>query len=314
MLFGGDGPADVDAEGARTIIDAFLDAGGTYFDTANVYAGGRSEEVIGEALRGRRQAAVLATKAGAQHGDDPANPRAGLTRTAVLGEIEDSLRRLRTDYIDLWYLHGPDRLTAIDETWSAVESAWRAGKIRAIGISNFPAWAAAEAVLRAPMPVVAAQYQYSLICREIEDDFFDGLSRHGMTLHAWAPLAQGFLTGKYRPGDTPESGRIATAAASHEENWSRRDQAANWSVLEAVQEVAERRGVTPGQVAIAWVLSRPGLAAIVGARTDRQLAESLAAAELTLEEADLALLDEVSRPPRRYPFRVIDGYFDRRIG
>ena len=314
MLFGGEGPADVDADGARRIIDGFLDGGGTYFDTANVYAGGRSEEVIGEALRGRRHTAVLATKAGAQCGDDPANPRAGLTRTAVLGEIDDSLRRLQTDYIDLWYLHGPDRLTAIDETWSAVETAWRAGKIRAVGISNFPAWAAAEAVLRAPMPVVAAQYQYSLICREIEDDFLDGLGRHHIALHAWAPLAQGFLTGKYRPGSMPESGRIATAAESHEENWSRRDRTENWSVLEAVEEVAGRRGATPGQVAIAWVLSRPGHLAIVGARTDRQLEDSLGAADLTLEDVDLALLDEVSRPPRRYPFRVIDSYFDRRVG
>ena len=314
MLFGGDGPADVDAEGARRIIDAFLDGGGTYFDTANVYAAGRSEEVLGNALRGRRHRTVLATKAGAQHGDDPAHPRAGLTRNAVLCEIDDSLRRLQTDYIDLWYLHGPDRLTAIDETWSAVESAWQAGKIRAVGLSNFPAWAAAEAVLRAPMPLVAAQYQYSLICREIEDDFLDGLRRHDIALHAWAPLAQGFLTGKYRPGGMPDSGRIATAADSHEENWNRRDKTANWSILEAVEQVAERHGAAPGQVAISWVLRRASHLAIVGARTDRQLAESLGAADLTLEDADLALLDEVSRPSRRYPFRVIDNYFDRRVG
>lgn len=315
MLFGGEGPADVDTDGAQRIIDAFLDAGGTYFDSANVYAGGRSEEVLGAALRGRRHSIVLATKAGAQRGDHPSNPRTGLTRTAVLTEIENSLRRLDTDYIDLWYLHGPDRLTAIEETWSAVEAAWRAGKIRAVGLSNFPAWAAAEAVLRAPMPVVAAQYQLSLICREIEDDYFDGLRRHGMVLHAWAPLAQGFLTGKYRPGDLPDAGRIATAAESHEEHWSRRNRESNWKILEAVQAVADRRDATPGQVAIAWTLHRPvQTVAVVGARTDTQLADSLGAADLILEDEDLALLDEVSRPPRRYPFRVIDNYFDRRVG
>ena len=315
MLFGGDGPADVDADGARRIIDAFLDGGGTYFDTANVYAGGRSEEVLGATLRGRRDSIVLATKAGAQRGDDPLHPRAGLTRTAVLAEIDDSLRRLGTDYIDLWYLHGPDRLTAIEETWTAVEAAWRAGKIRAVGLSNFPAWVAAEATLKAPMPVVAAQYQYSLICREIEDDYFDGLRRHGMVLHAWAPLAQGFLTGKYRPGGSPDAGRIATAAESHEEHWSRRDRESNWTILEAVQAIADRRDATPGQVAIAWTLHRPVQAvAVIGARTDSQLAESLGAADLMLGDEDLALLEEVSRPPRRYPFRVIDNYFDRRVG
>ncbi len=314
MLFGGEGTADVDADGAQRIIDAFLDGGGTYFDTANVYAGGRSEEVLGAALRGRRGSVVLATKAGAQRGDHPSNPRTGLTRTAVLTEIEASLRRLNTDYIDLWYLHGPDRLTAIEETWSAVEAAWRAGKIRAVGLSNFPAWAAAEAILRAPMRVVAAQYQLSLICREIEDDYFDGLRRHRMVLHAWAPLAQGFLTGKYRPGEAPDAGRIATAAESHEEHWSRRDRESNWKILEAVQAVADRRDATPGQVAIAWTLHRPVQSvAVIGARTEAQLADSLGAADLVLEEDNLALLDTVSRPPRRYPFRVIDNYFDRQV-
>lgn len=315
MLFGGDGPADVDAETARRMIDGFVEAGGTYFDTANVYAGGRSEEIIGAALRGRRDSVVLASKGGAQLGDRPADPRAGLTRTAVMAAIEGSLRRLGTDHIDLWYVHGPDRLTPIEETWSAVEAAWRAGKIRAVGISNLPAWAAAEAVLRAPMPVVAAQYQYSLVCRDIEDDFVDGLQRHGIALHAWAPLGQGFLTGKYVPGRAPGEGRIATAAESHEEHWSRRDTERNWAMLDVLRDVAARHGATPGQVAIAWVLSRPALAAaVVGARTEQQLTESLYAADLLLEDPDLALLDEASRPPRRYPFRVIDAYFDRRPG
>lgn len=315
MLFGGEGPADVDEDGARRIIDMFLDGGGTYFDTANVYAKGRSEEIVGAALRGRRESVVLATKAGAQLGDRPADPRAGLTRTAVLAAIDDSLRRLDTDYIDLWYLHGPDRLTSIEETWSAVETAWRAGKIRAVGISNFPAWQAAEAVLRAPMPVAAAQYQYSLVCRDIDDDLIDGLGRHGIAIHAWAPLGQGFLTGKYRQGKRPGEGRIATAANSHEEHWSRRDTERNWGMLAALQEVAAGRGLTPGQVAIAWTLSRPGLAAaVIGARTEQQLSESLHAADLVLDESDLARLDEASRLPRRYPFRVIDSYFDRRLG
>lgn len=314
MLFGGDGPAAVDAAGSERIIDTFLDAGGTYFDTANLYAGGRSEEVLGMALKGRRHEVVLATKGGAQRGDRPTDPRAGLTRTAVLAEIEQSLQRLQTDYIDVWYLHGPDRLTAIEETWSAVETAWRAGKIRAVGLSNFPAWAAAEAVLRAPMPVVAAQYQYSLVCREIEDDFFDGFRRHGIALHCWAPLGQGFLTGKYRPGDQPDAGRIATAAEAHEEHWTRRNTDANWSIVSALHAAAERRGATPAQTALAWTLARPTVAAaVVGARTVEQLADSLGATEVTLQAMDLDQLDAVSRPPRRYPFRVIDNYFDRRV-
>ncbi len=315
MLFGGDRPATVDAAGSERIIDTFLDAGGTYLDTANRYAGGRSEEVLGAALRGRRQSVVLASKGGAQLVDRPLDPGAGLTRTAVLTEIESSLRRLETDYIDLWYLHGPDRLTAIEETWSAVETAWRAGKIRAVGLSNFPAWSAAEAVLRAPMPVVAAQYQYSLVCRDIEDDFFDGFRRHGIAMHCWGPLGQGFLTGKYRPGDQPGEGRIETAADADEEHWTRRNTDANWSILSALRTIADRHDATPAQIALAWTLARPAVAVtVVGARTAAQLEESLGATEVTLEAAELAELDAVSRPPKRYPYRVIDRYFDRRVG
>ncbi|NNG03994.1 MAG: aldo/keto reductase [Inquilinus sp.] len=315
MLFGGTGSAEVDAKGAHRIVDAFIDGGGTYFDSANVYTDGQAEEILGAALKGRRDAHVVATKGGAQLGGQPRHPRAGLTRTAVLSSIDDSLRRLGTDYIDIWYLHGPDRLTPIEETWAAVDIAVRAGKIRAVGFSNLPAWAAAEAVACAPVPVAAAQYQYSLVCRDIEDDFLDGLQRHGIALHAWGPLGQGFLTGKYRPNEKPAEGRIAGAAESHEEHWSRRDNDRNWATLAATREVAERRGATPGQVAVAWVLSRPALAAgVVGARTERQLAETLGALSTHLEKADLELLDEASKPPRRYPFRVVDAYFDRRPG
>ena len=195
-----------------------------------------------------------------------------------------------------------------------MDHAWRAGKIRALGVSNLPAFAAAEAIRGAPMPVAAAQYQYSLVCRDIEDDLVDGLQRHHAALVAWAPLGQGFLTGKYDRGAKPSEGRIATAARRDEEHWSRRDTERNWAVLAALREVAGRRGATPGQAAIAWTLSRPALvAAVVGARTEQQLADSLHATELVLDDADLALLDKASRPERRYPFRVNDIYFDRRL-
>ena len=315
MLFGGSHARDADADTSRRMIDRFLDAGGTYFDTANVYAAGRSEEVLGAALATRRDRVVIATKGGAQLGGEPRHPQAGLTRTAVLSAIEASLRRLQTDYIDLWYVHGPDRLTGIEETWAAVDMAMQSGKIRAVGFSNFPAWQAAEAVAAAPFPLAAAQYQYSLVARDIEADFVDGFARHGIALHPWGALGQGFLSGKYRSGDPPTEGRLGLAETSHEEHWSRRDTQRNWETLAAVETVAERHGATLSQVAYAWVLAQPTVgAAIIGVRRPDQLEDNLGAAVLTLDADDLARLDVASRPPPTYPHRMLSVYFDRRTG
>ena len=314
MLFGGSHARDADADTSQRMIDRFLDAGGTYFDTANVYAGGRSEEVLGTALAARRDRVVIATKAGAQLGGEPRHPHAGLTRTAVLAAIEASLRRLQTDYIDLWYVHGPDRLTPIEETWAAVEMALQAGKVRAVGFSNLPAWQAAEAVAAAPFPLVAAQYQYSLVARDIEADFVDGFRRHSIALHPWGALGQGFLSGKYRSGDPPTDGRLGLAETSHEEHWSRRDTERNWGILAAVEAVAERHGATPSQVALAWALAQPTVgAAIIGVRRPEQLEDNLAAAALVLAADDLAQLDAASSLPPTYPHRMLSVYFDRRV-
>ncbi len=314
MLFGGSHARDADAQTSRRMIDRFLDAGGTYFDTANVYAGGRSEEVLGEALAARRDQVVIATKGGAQHGGDPRHPHAGLTRTAVLAAIEASLRRLQTDYIDLWYVHGPDRLTPIEETWAAVDTAVRAGKVRAVGFSNFPAWQAAEAVAAAPFPLVASQYQYSLVARDIEAELVDGFRRHDIAMHAWGALGQGFLSGKYRAGDPPTEGRIGLAETIHEEHWSHRNTERNWQILAAVEAVAARHGAKPSQVAYAWALAQPTIgAAILGVRQPEQLEDNLGAADLNLKAEDLARLDAASRLPPGYPQRVVSAYFDRRV-
>ena len=314
MLFGGAHARDADAQTSRRMIDRFRDAGGTYFDTANVYAGGRSEEVLGSALAAHRDQVVIATKGGAQLGGEPRHPHAGLTRTAVQSAIEASLQRLQTDYIDLWYVHGPDRLTPIEETWAAVDRALQAGKVRAVGFSNFPAWQAAEAVAAAPFPLVAAQYQYSLVARDIEADFLDGFRRHDIALHPWGALGQGFLSGKYRSGDPPTDGRLGLAETSHEEHWSRRDTERNWGILAAVEAVAGRHGATPSQVALAWTLAQPTVAAaIIGVRRPEQLEDNLAAAALALNADDLAQLDAASRPPPTYPHRMLSVYFDRRV-
>lgn len=314
MLFNGETEISLHRATCMSIIDAFLDAGGNYLDTADAYGDGASEQVLGEALNGRRDSVVIATKAGARFGGDPWNPRAGLSRHAVRSAIEGSLRNLKTDYIDLWYIHGPDRLTPIDETIRGIEDALRDGKIRAVGFSNLPPWQAAEFVLKAPFAVSAAQYQYSLVCREIEEDYFDAFARHNLVLHAWGPLGQGFLTGRYSRDAMPEDGRVTMAGEDYEEHVSRRATRQNWQLIDAMREMAKARNVPMARLAIAWVLARPiETVTIAGPKSTSQLNDLAPATDLQLSEDEIATLDRLSAPPVGYPQRVIDVYFDRAL-
>ena len=314
MLFNGETDLSLDRATSMSIVDAFLDAGGNYLDTADAYGHGASESLLGEALNGRRSSVVIATKAGARYGGDPWNPRAGLSRHAVRSAIEGSLRNLKTDYIDLWYIHGPDRLTPIDETIRGIEDALRDGKIRAVGFSNLSPWQAAEFVLKAPFAVSAAQYQYSLVCREIEEDFFEAFARHNLLLHAWGPLGQGFLAGRYSRGAMPEDGRVTMAGEDIEEHVSRRTTEQNWRLVDALREMAEARDVPMGQLAIAWICSRPvDTVTIAGPKSAAQVHDLAPASDLRLSEDEVATLDRLSAPPVGYPQRVIDVYFDRAL-
>ena len=258
MVFGEEGPRGTATDEAIAMIQRYIDAGGNHIDTANVYAGGRSEEIVGEALKGQRDEVVLATKVNFPQGEG-VNER-GLSRHHIIKAVEASLRRMQTDYIDLYYMHCWDPVTPIEESLRAFDDLVGAGKVRYIGVSNFKAWQLMKALdisdVNGWSRFVAAQYQYSLIKRDIEYEFSDLCLSEGVGLTPWGPLGGGFLSGKYKRGDRPteaEAGRIATTADDTEESWARRNLAKNWDIIEAVGEIAEARGATYAQIALAWL-------------------------------------------------------------
>lgn len=316
MLFGEDSPRSTGPEEARRIVDAFLEAGGTHIDTADVYAGGRSEEILGEVLRGRREQVVLATKV--RFATGPGHNDAGLSRRHVRLGVEASLRRLGTDWLDLLYLHTWDPLTPIEETLAACDDLVRQGTVHYLGVSNFAAWQMVQALGLADTAgwarFVAAQYQYHLLTRDVEWEVLPACLDQGVGLVPWSPLAGGWLTGKYRRGGRPTEGRVATQPDHDEEAWVRRDREHTWEVLEALEGVAAGAGVTPSQAALAWLASRPGVDSIVlGPRTVEQLEEGLGAAGLDLGEDALAALEAASAVPAPYPQRFLEGYGRREL-
>ena len=314
MIFGEEGPRSTDEATATRMIHQFLDAGGNFVDTADVYAGGRSEEIVGQALKGRRDRVVLATKVRFRTGKDPND--VGLSRRHVIAGCEASLRRLGTDYVDLLYAHIWDPLTPIEETLRTFDDLVTAGKVRYVGVSNFKAWEVMKAMAVSDAHgwarFVGAQYQYSLVVRDVEREFVSLFEAEGLGLVPWGPLGGGFLSGKYRPGERPTEGRIATTPDHAEEAWQRRATERNWAILEAVGQVAEARGKTYPQVALAWLRAQPTVVApIIGARTPEQLADNLGAVgwELTAEELDR--LDAASTIEEGYPYRMIREYGTR---
>jgi aryl-alcohol dehydrogenase-like predicted oxidoreductase len=316
MVFGEDGPRAASPGDARKMVDRFLDAGGNHIDTADVYADGRSEEIVGEAIKGRREAVVLATKIRFSTGPGPNDE--GLSRHHIMSGVEASLRRLDTDVIDLLYMHCWDPLTPLEESLQAFDDLVAAGKVRYVGVSNFMAWQLMKALgiseREGYQRFVAAQYQYSLITRDIEPEFFDLFGSEEVSLVPWSPLAGGFLSGKYRRGRRPaaDEGRLGSQPDSDEEAWVKRQDDRSWKIADAVHAVAAARGVSPAEVALAWVLARPTVAsAIVGVRTMEQLESNLSAAGLHLEPEEMQALDSASALPQSYPRRFIDSYGQR---
>lgn len=314
MIFGEKSQRSTAPDEAERMIHRYLDAGGNHLDTANVYAGGRSEEIVGGAIQDRRHGIVLATKVRFSTG--PGRNDQGLSRHHILESVEASLKRLQTDYIDVLYMHGWDPLTPIDVSLRTFDDLVTSGKVRTIGVSNFKAWQVMKALAlsdaRGWHRFVAAQYQYSLVTRDIEDEFEDLCRSEGLGLTPWGPLGGGFLTGKYRRDHRPEraeEGRIATTGDETEESWSRRNTAQNWRILDAVSEIARVRGASHSQVALAWLRSKHAVASvIIGVRTMEQLEDNLAAAALDLTSEECARLDQVSIPPERYPYGMLDRY------
>ncbi len=313
MIFGEQsGRATPEAE-ALKMIDAYLDAGGNHLDTANVYAEGRSEEIVGKALKGRRHETLIATKARFPMGNNP--NAVGLSRLNLINSVDHSLRRLQTDYIDLFYVHCWDPITPLEETLRALEDLVRNGKVRYLGISNFKAWQVMKAQGLCDQFMlnrfIAGQYQYSLVKRDVEYEFFDLFESEGMGLLPWGPLGGGFLTGKYRRGAKGQ-GRITNTPDHTEESWQRRDKEKNWLILEAVEDIARTHDTSVTAVALAWVLSKavvPSL--IIGARTMDQLKDNLKASDLSLKPEEIATLDELSQLSELYPYRMIEAYGQR---
>ena len=313
MVFGEASGRGTPPEEAVRIINAFVEAGGNHFDLANVYAGGRSEEIVGEALKGRRADAILATKVRWPMGAGPNH--AGLSRRHICDAVEASLKRLHTDVIDVFYMHGWDALTPLEESLRTFDDLLAAGKVRYIGVSNFAAWQVMKGLglsdKRGWAKFIAAQYQYSLVVRDIEEEITPLCLSEGVSLVPWGPLGGGFLSGKYRPDHRPtgaDEGRIATTPEAWEESWENRATDRNWRVLKAVQDVVARHpGATSAQVALAWLLAQPAVASVVaGARTLAQFEANIRAAALELSPEDLRTLEQASAVPKAYPARSVN--------
>lgn len=319
MIFGEDTPRATLPEEAERIIRHFLGVGGNHIDTANVYAGGRSEEIIGKALKGYpRDQVVLATKVRGKIGEGP-NDR-GLSRYHMMNSVEASLQRLQTDVIDLLYVHMWDPITPLEETLRTLDDLVRTGKVRYIGVSNFKAWQIMKALAVSDshswVRFVAAQLQYSLVVRDIEREFSDLCLNEGLGITPWGPLGGSFLTGKYHPDHRPTSaseGRLGWSPLEHEEAWDRRATERNWRTLETVDEIVKAHpGATYSRVALAWLLSRPAVSSVIfGARTMDQLEDNLGTTELQLTEDEMARLNQISAPEEGYPYRMIRLYSPR---
>jgi aryl-alcohol dehydrogenase-like predicted oxidoreductase len=305
MTFGGQGAfskvGSTDVAGARRQVDMCLDAGINLFDTANIYSDGESEQILGEAISGRRDDLLLATKVRMPAGDDPNDT--GLSRYHIIRQCEESLRRLRTDYIDLYQVHEWDGLTPLEETLEALDTLVRSGKVRYVGSSNYSGWQLMKALGISErlglQRFVSQQIHYTLQAREAEYELVPLAIDQECSILVWSPLAGGLLSGKYRRDQDAAEGR-------HVEGWDEPpvyDTDKLYDTVEVLVEIADGRGVSAAQVALSWLLGRPGVASvIVGARTDEQLADNLEAAELGLSEEERRRLDEVSAPPLIYPF------------
>jgi aryl-alcohol dehydrogenase-like predicted oxidoreductase len=297
---------DTDAQEATNQLVAFVDAGGTLVDTADVYADGESERVLGVLIGDvvSRDDVIIATKAVARRSAGPFG--GGASRAALLAALDGSLRRLDVDHIDLWQLHAWDVNVPIEETLAAVDAAQASGKVRYVGVSNYTGWqlgtaATWQRAVPGRTPLVSTQVEYSLLERGIEREVAPAAGHHGIGLLPWAPLGRGVLTGKYR-GATPADSRGASQHFAPYVEQHRTERAAR--IVEAVVTAADGLGTSPLAVALAWVRDRPGVVApVVGARDTAQLTGSLAAEDLTLPPAIRAALDDVSDIELGYPER-----------
>jgi aryl-alcohol dehydrogenase-like predicted oxidoreductase len=311
MTFGTDWGWGSDPDESRRVLDTYLDRGGNFVDTANIYTAGSSERLLGEFLSDRRERVVLATKyTGATREGDPNS--GGNHRKSMVRAVEDSLRRLRTDYVDLLYLHVWDGTTPVEEVLRGLDDLVRAGKVVYAGISDTPAWQISRmqtiADLRGWTPLVALQIEYSLIERTVERELIPMAQELGLGVIPWSPLGSGVLTGKYSRAD------LAAESQPAEPRGTRKDVALaagslterTLGIAEVVTKVAAELGVTPARAAIAWTLRNPAVTApILGARTLAQLEDNLGALDVVFDDSQLAALEEASAIELGFPHEMI---------
>jgi aryl-alcohol dehydrogenase-like predicted oxidoreductase len=305
MTLGGKGRfaamGNVGVEEARRLTGISIDHGVTLFDTADIYSEGLAEEVLGAALKERRNQVLIATKAFARMGPGP--NELGLSRQHLMEACEASLRRLGTDYIDLYQAHGMDCLTPMEETLRAFDDLIRQGKVRYIGCSNFSAWQTMKAVVVSDRlglaRYVSQQICYSLLARDAEYELIPMGLDQGVGVMAWSPLCFGLLSGKIRRDAPPAAGsRLSVLGPPFAVDWERL-----YRIVEVMIAIAAERGVTPAQVALNWVGCKPGVdTVIIGARNEEQLRDNLAAATWEFTNEEVARLDEVSAIPEPYPY------------
>lgn len=306
FTFGGTGPfAMVGQQGvaeARRLVDLCIDAGVNLFDTANMYSTGLAEEILGEVLEGRRDDVLITSKARMRIGTGPNDE--GVSRYHLIRECERSLKRLRTDHIDIYYMHEWDGLTPVEEKLAALDTLVQQGKVRYIGCSNYSGWHIMKSLAvsdrdRRPR-FVTQQIHYTLEAREAEYELLPISVDQGLGVLVWSPLAAGLLSGKHRRGvATPEGSRQFAG-------WTEppiRDVEKLWNIVDVLVSIGDSRGVSAAQVALVWLLTRPGVSSLVfGGRTEAQFRDNFAAVSLKLTAEEIARLTEVSTIPLIYPY------------
>lgn len=290
---------------ARRIFDTYASAGGNFIDTANGYQDGQSEQFVGDLLTGRRDEFVLSTKFAVKTNANSGILVTGNSRQAMVASVEASLKRLKTDRIDLYWVHVDDGVTPMEEIMRGFDDLVRAGKILYAGLSNFPAWRVARAATiaewRGVVPIAGIQVEHSLVQRATEQDLISAAKALGLGVVAYSPLGGGVLTGKYRTQNTENRRDEAWGGAGFQpENTPQRS-----AIIDTLMAISNEAQVTPGEIAIAWVAAKGSLP-IIGPRTLVQLESNLAAANVALSLEQIARLDEVSAVPRGYPYTVLD--------
>src|SRR5256885_5537011 len=305
-VIGGLPQADVDA-----LVHRAIDGGINFIDTANVYSAGESETMLGKALAGRRHEIVLATKVRGRMGKGP--NEVGLSRLHIMQAVEDSLRRLGTDYIDLYQIHRSDWLTNVEDTLRALDDLVRAGKVRYIGCSNLPAWYLMKALAVSREQRLerfrCTQSYYSLAGRDLERDTIPLISDQGLGLLVWSPLAGGFLSGKFTRSGGDEAARRAKF------DFPPVDKEKGFAILDVLTGIAKAHGATVPQIALAWILANSAVTSvIIGARKTSQLDDNLKSIDVTLTADDMKALDEASKPATLYPEWMDSLGSDRKPG